>query len=291
MRANGTWERTGALWAACGLLVCACAGSGAAEARAARGEREKGEPVITVVYDNRSSSEALTPAWGFACLVEGLDKTILFDTGGDAETLLGNMSALGVSRHEIDVVVLSHDHADHTGGLIGLLDVHSQATVYLLDTFSSHLVGDARRSGATVVAVTEPLEVCAGATLTGPMVGSSGIPEQSLVLSSGDGAAVVTGCAHPGIVEIVERAGEVSGCDVLAALGGFHLFRTGENGIRRTAERLVDRGVRRAGPCHCSGDLGIEVFERVYGSDFLRVEAGTRLRLAELIQGDGSGAN
>ena len=100
---------------------------------------------VTIIYDNRVGAEGLKSAWGFACLVEGLEKTILFDTGGDGPTLLGNMAELGIKPRDVDVVVLSHAHWDHTGGLAAFLDVHSAVKVYLLESFPDEIGDDSRR--------------------------------------------------------------------------------------------------------------------------------------------------
>ena len=80
---------------------------------------------ITVVYNNYPYKEDLETGWGFSCLVEGADKTILFDTGGDGAVLLGNMDKLRIDPAVVDVVVLSHIHGDHTGGLEDFLEKKS----------------------------------------------------------------------------------------------------------------------------------------------------------------------
>lgn len=69
---------------------------------------------MTIVYDNNALQERLAADWGFSCLVKGLEKSILFDTGRDGRTLLSNMEKLGISPAEIDLVFLSHEHKDHT---------------------------------------------------------------------------------------------------------------------------------------------------------------------------------
>ncbi|MGD2271826.1 MAG: MBL fold metallo-hydrolase [Desulfobacterales bacterium] len=58
----------------------------------------------------------MSASWGFACVIKGPEKTILFDTGGDSAVLLNNMQQLGIDPKAIDVVVLSHIHGDHVGG-------------------------------------------------------------------------------------------------------------------------------------------------------------------------------
>lgn len=85
---------------------------------------------LTIVYDNNAYDPRLRTAWGFACLVEAGDATVLFDTGGDGATLLGNMDALELDPRDIDAIVLSHIHGDHTGGLLALLNRGITPTVF-----------------------------------------------------------------------------------------------------------------------------------------------------------------
>ncbi len=68
--------------------------------------RSEGDVMLTICYDNHPGEPGLRPAWGFACVVQGMDKTILFDTGGDGDTLLANMQELGIEPAHIDAVVL-----------------------------------------------------------------------------------------------------------------------------------------------------------------------------------------
>ena len=88
---------------------------------------------ITILYDYNpgDSDKRLETAWGFSCLVEGPEKTILFDTGGDSATLLRNMRTLGIDPRDMDVIVISHVHGDHVGGLAGFLEENHAVTVYL----------------------------------------------------------------------------------------------------------------------------------------------------------------
>ncbi len=90
-----------------------------------------------VVYDNNPYDERLKTDWGFSCFVVGLEKSILFDTGADGQTLLSNMEKLGIQPEQIDVVVLSHIHRDHTGGLEELLARNSRIEVWLPHFFPS----------------------------------------------------------------------------------------------------------------------------------------------------------
>ena len=86
---------------------------------------------ITVVFNNVPHLADLETGWGFSCLVEGLGKTILFDTGADGEVLLANMRRLELSPKTVETVVISHLHHDHTGGLDALLAANPDLEVWL----------------------------------------------------------------------------------------------------------------------------------------------------------------
>ena len=266
-------------------LVVGSSGFRAAEVdRASPPVNQEDESVtLTVVYDNRSGGEAITSGWGFACVVRGLEKTILFDTGADSEGLLSNMSALGIAPDEVDLVAISHAHNDHAGGLEGFLDARGAVPVYLLESFPASIAEAARERGCVVQEVTEPVTLCDGARLTGELTGAAGIPEQSLILVTEGSAALVTGCAHPGIVEIVRASNAISDGKVEMVVGGFHLMRETPESVGRVIVALRGEGVELAAPCHCTGDGAIEAFRDAYGDCFVSCMAGTTIEISEML--------
>lgn len=234
---------------------------------------------LTVVYDNNGPTSDTGPTdpvlrtgWGFACLVERGDDLLLFDTGGDAGILRNNLKALGVDAADIDVLVLSHYHSDHTGGLDALLDAGATPTVFVPASFPSAFKEQlAARTG--VVEVTGPAELLPGVHTTGEM--GSAIIEQSLVIETPEGLVVVTGCAHPGIVEIVRRAAERG--EVALVIGGFHLKDAGAAAIDGLIADLQTLGVGRVAPTHCSGDRARGRFAEAFGDDLVLVGVGSVL--------------
>ena len=80
---------------------------------------------LTILYDNYQYDINFNSSWGFSCLIEGLDQTILFDRGGKGSNLMHNIKAAGIDPSIVDMIVLSHDHWDHTGGLTQFLEVRS----------------------------------------------------------------------------------------------------------------------------------------------------------------------
>jgi 7,8-dihydropterin-6-yl-methyl-4-(beta-D-ribofuranosyl)aminobenzene 5'-phosphate synthase len=217
---------------------------------------------FTIVYDNNRYDERLQTAWGFSCLVEIGEATVLFDTGGDSPTLLGNMSKLGLDPQAIDAVVLSHAHGDHTGGLGGLLGTGAQPTVYAPAAFSASFKKGVR-ARAELVEVTGPVEILPGFHTTGEL--GSGIVEQALAVETAEGLVVVTGCAHPGVVELTRRAKESVGGEIYLVMGGFHLGGANRRRIEAIIADFREMGVQNVAPCHCTGDQARKMFADAFG--------------------------
>jgi 7,8-dihydropterin-6-yl-methyl-4-(beta-D-ribofuranosyl)aminobenzene 5'-phosphate synthase len=227
---------------------------------------------ITVLYDNYTLTEGCTTDWGFACIITGTEKCILFDTGTNGSILLGNMDKLQVSAGDVELVVISHFHTDHTGGLSSFLAKNSNVTAYLPLTASSGLVQTVRSRGATALLPTDTVQICEGAHVAGLTI--MGHVEQFLVLETPKGLVVITGCAHPGIVQIVQKAKEMLEKDVYFVFGGFHLLNDSNSQVMRTIGQFQELGVRKVGASHCTGDRAIELFEQEYGKDFVPIGVG-----------------
>jgi 7,8-dihydropterin-6-yl-methyl-4-(beta-D-ribofuranosyl)aminobenzene 5'-phosphate synthase len=236
---------------------------------------------MMILYDNNRFDPRLSTAWGFSCLVRGLDKTILFDTGGDAYTLLRNMRQLGIEPSEIDIVVLSHIHADHTGGLVGFLKRNQNVLVCLPGSFPGNFKEAVTSLGAGVDEVFEPMEIFPGAYTTGEL--GDEIREQALALKTAAGLVVITGCAHPGIVKTVRKAREITGEETVCMLvGGFHLGGELPSRIESIAEELRLLSVQKVAPCHCSGDETRRLFRENFGSNYLESGVGKKIDLPSL---------
>jgi 7,8-dihydropterin-6-yl-methyl-4-(beta-D-ribofuranosyl)aminobenzene 5'-phosphate synthase len=234
---------------------------------------------LTVLYDNNPYDELLDVGWGFSCLIRGTEKTILFDTGGSGPLLLNNMRKLGISPLETDLVVLSHIHGDHVGGLFDFLRENPDVDVYIPDSFPADFRNFIKAQKAGVKAVSGPERICRDVYMTGPLGGF--LPEQSLVIRTDRGLIIVTGCAHPGIVTIVEKAKDMFPDEVLLVLGGFHLLGESERGLNAVISRLRRLGVQGAGPCHCSGDAARELFRREWGKNYIDVGVGRVIKAAD----------
>lgn len=237
-----------------------------------------GPLTITILVNNIPFDPRLHTDWGFAALVENRDENLLFDTGGNGSILLRNMQELGADPARVRDVVLSHAHSDHTDGLDAFLNVASRPLVLLLSAFETPFIQSVKNQ-TKVIEATPGLQIAENILTTGNVGGS--IPEQSLVIRTGKGLVVITGCAHPGIVRIVETAVALTGDPVNLVLGGFHLDDESEGEIATIIGEFRRLGVQKVAPSHCTGDRAIAMFAAEYGEDFLRTGAGSIIRVEE----------
>lgn len=230
---------------------------------------------ITVIYDNTAYFEELTADWGFACVIDGAGKKILFDTGAKGNILMANIDSMRLDPGKVDVVVLSHAHWDHTGGLEAFLVRNSEVSVYVLKSFPDEVKKLVTNAGANLVEVSGPQTICKGVYTTGSM--GNAIKEQSLIISTDKGAVVITGCAHPGIVEIAEKTREMTDQPPLLVMGGFHLRGYSENDVKAIIEGFKGLDVNYVGPCHCTGEEQIGVFRQAYSERCLDIGVGREI--------------
>jgi len=239
---------------------------------------EKKSIKFTILYDNYVFKEGTKSDWGFSCLIEGTEKTILFDTGGKSDVLFHNIDQLKVNLSEVEQIVISHIHWDHTGGLLSVLDKNPDVQVYLPISFPKDFVKKVESKKARVVSVDEPLEICKNVFLTGEM--GDQIKEQSLIVNTSKGLIVVTGCSHQGIVNIIKRAKEMLNKDVCLVFGGFHLMRHSDEDVKNIIKQFKDLGVVKCGATHCTGDRAIELFKKAYGKNYVPMGTGKVLKIS-----------
>jgi len=232
---------------------------------------------ISVVYDNTAQDSRLTADWGFSCFVEGIESPILFDTGGDGAILLTNLEKLGIQPKDVKILFLSHIHWDHVGGVDAFLAQNGHVEVFAPHSFPEEFKNSIQAAGALVREVEDPVTVCTGTHSTGEL--GNALIEQSLVVETAQGLVVITGCAHPGIVEIVRAVKSRFGDEIYLVLGGFHLLDLSEEEIREIIREFRNLGVKRVAPCHCTGERAIQLFEADYGENFVKLGAGARISI------------
>ena len=235
---------------------------------------------ITILYDNKAV-EGFTADWGFSALIETDEETLLFDTGAKPEILKENGEKAGVDWQSINFIFISHNHWDHTGGLPFILQVTNQPELVVPETdleYFEELAGEK----AICVPVNAPTYISEKFISTGIMATGMENPaaEHSLIFQSSKGFILITGCSHPGIVEIAERATTICGEKLLLTIGGFHLYKKDAAEIEEIAQQLKNF-TEYVAPCHCTGDSGIEIFKTLWKERFVEAKAGVEIPLQE----------
>jgi 7,8-dihydropterin-6-yl-methyl-4-(beta-D-ribofuranosyl)aminobenzene 5'-phosphate synthase len=234
-------------------------------------------PVLTVLYDNYVFQDGCAADWGFAAIIEGFQKTILFDSGTKEDVFLKNVTDLNVDLKKVDLVFISHDHGDHTGGLPAFFKVKSGLPVYVPFGANPAFQSSITQRGGNLIAVKESLPIFPGVFSTGDL--GEAIHEQAIVIDSPEGLVVVTGCAHPGIVLILEKVKEIWKKDIRMVLGGFHLVQTPPAEVEKIVARFKELGVKRVGATHCTGAPAIEMFRKAFGPDFVELGVGRKITI------------
>ena len=237
---------------------------------------------ITTIFDNyyaeNQTLENLSTGWGFSALLEIADRKILFDTGADGNILLANMATLEIKPAEIETVVLSHNHDDHTGGLADLLAQNSNLKVYLPKSFPQSFKNEIISEGGQVVEVDQNLRITENVYSTGQL--GTSIKEQALLVKTSRGLIVITGCAHPELVEIVKESKKITGQEIYLIMGGFHLLEKSEAEIESVIKELKNLGVKKVAPSHCSGEKAKDLFKKEYQDDFINNGVGKIIEIS-----------
>jgi len=231
---------------------------------------------ITVVYDNMNYDPTLKSEWGFGCVIQTEEDTVLFDTGCNGKVLLDNMAKLNIDPCSIHSVVISHNHWDHQGGLKDFLTLNSEVTVFIPNSSPSDLEHEINSKGAKAVRVDSFRQISETIFSSGEL--RENIPEQSLVLQSPKGLIIITGCAHPGIVRIIEHIKPLFPYEpIYLAMGGFHLKSESAKNINKIVKTIQEYGIQQITPNHCTGQAAIEIFRQRFGEGFIESGVGRRI--------------
>lgn len=230
---------------------------------------------IRVIYDNYPKAEGLKTGWGFSVVIEGLEKNVLFDTGADQKIFEHNFRNMGLNVNDIDIVVLSHEHGDHTEGLPFIARNTKGIPVLFPYSFSDQFKKEVRSSGLEPLLIKGPVRVCSDLYSSGEFSGP--IPEQCLVLDTKNGLVVMTGCSHPGIIEMLKEIKTNFGKNIFLVSGGFHLLDKTEKEMQEIIQEMKSLGVVKCGATHCTGPKQIEMIRTAFGKDFVELGVGNAI--------------
>jgi 7,8-dihydropterin-6-yl-methyl-4-(beta-D-ribofuranosyl)aminobenzene 5'-phosphate synthase len=229
---------------------------------------------IQVLFDKETQRKDLHIGWGVSFLV---DDKILFDTGEKGEWLISNMRALKVDINKIQAVVISHDHWDHRDGLWKLLEKNHHMKVYVGSNFSQKFKDRVRSYQGQLVEVDVFTAIDKDIYTTGKIDGKylfQPMPEQALIVKTPKGLVILTGCAHPGIIKMLEAAQQRIHEKIYLVIGGFHLMGKRRKTIQGIINKFRELGVEKAAATHCTGKTAIKLFKEEYKDNFVEVRVG-----------------
>ncbi|MDD5131667.1 MAG: MBL fold metallo-hydrolase [bacterium] len=235
---------------------------------------------ILDLFDKETIDKKFHIGWGLSFLI---DNSILFDTGEKGDWLIANMRKLRINLDTLEAVVISHDHWDHTGGLWDILKLKKGMKVYGCTNFSKEFKDKVAKLQGELILADRFVEIAKDIFITGEIPGAYNdkyMPEQAVVLKTRKGLIIITGCAHPGILKIIEKVKtKFLKEPVNLVLGGFHLLDADKRAIELIGINLQKKGVIKVGPTHCSGEAAAEILKKQYGKNFIPIKTGQRIKI------------
>ncbi|OGP60850.1 MAG: hypothetical protein A2V65_10635 [Deltaproteobacteria bacterium RBG_13_49_15] len=259
---------------------------------------------ITTLVDNTvSAGKGLIGEHGLSFLIESGGRKILFDTG-QGFALPHNAGILGIKLSEVDTVVLSHGHYDHTGGLKSLLSCNSTFSLIahpgvFVQRFSkregrTHEIGipmmqrDFEKKGVRMVLDQKPQPLAPGITTTGEIPIECGYEfaddslfilndrrmvqdpledDQALFLETSRGIVILFGCAHRGPINTLKHVLKMTGTrEIHAVIGGLHLMKASKERIEKVVESFSKFKVKKIMVGHCTGfDATVALYREFQG--------------------------
>ncbi len=271
--------------------------------------------IITALIENTACREDIAAAHGLGLYIETPKHRILFDAGPSGDKLLKNSARLGIDLGTVDIAVLSHGHYDHSGGLFDFLSINTKAVLYMnVHAPECHVAGTGsdfrdigisrnilERFGDRIAFTDGYYEIddslslfsdiksrrllsSSGASLLEKCAEGAYVPdsfkhEQSLIIKENGRSVLISGCAHRGIVNIIERFSEIIGNEPDLVVSGFHLTNPGAGTdepielIMDVAEELVRKNTKYYS-CHCTGINPFKHMKSVLGNKLQYLSAG-----------------
>ncbi len=218
---------------------------------------------IKIVFDKSVMNEGFLSGYGFSALVYNYytENYILFDIGQNQDVLLHNIKKLNVDISEIKKVVISHNHIENTGGLLGIYEMNPHIDIYI--PAESYILYKRKYKDSNVHGVSESIEIEKNVFSTGQL--GNYLKEQALILKTEYNELIIlVGCAHPGLEEIINS---ITGYNksIKAVIGGFHSFR----------KYTYLEGIDIIGPCYCTEHT--DEIQKIFSEQFTEICVGISL--------------
>ena len=264
--------------------------------------------ITTLIENNPDQENSLCFEHGLSMLIETEDKKILFDTGKSGD-FLKNAETLCCDMKNLDYLVISHGHYDHSGGVTALLKTLTDTTTLVVGAsffepkYRKEQEGTYRFNGNSfqekdfllkhvqISKITKKMEY-----LTEQILIFSGFEKSndfektdpSFCLKENNvyvqdnfqdeivmgtitklGLVVITGCSHAGIVNILDAIAAVTKIPIYAVIGGTHLIAADDERIEKTIKAMKRLNIKKIAVSHCTGETAIYKLKDAFGADFI----------------------
>ena len=247
---------------------------------------------IISLVENTTNNDEFKCAHGLSLYIETEKHKIIFDVGPNSY-FLENAKKLNVNIEDVDIVIISHGHDDHGGGLKTFFSVNSKAKVYIHEGFFKPHFSTSRGPEPRFIGIDKDIEANGRFIYTENITkiddeltifanpethdlisqsnktllaeyGSGLVPdefehEHNLIISYKDKKILLCGCSHRGIVNILSTAEKVIGSQIDYVIGGFHLMNPSTKKVEsyellnKIADELLKREKTEYYTCHCTG--------------------------------------
>lgn len=272
---------------------------------------------ITTLVNNTMPAP-LKSEHGLSFWIEFAGKNILFDTGR-SDAIIRNAEFLDIDLTKTDIVVLSHGHYDHTGGLCAVLELAPDAQVYLHPDaarirYSCHR-GKAPKEISMPHAACEklgtlfpkgrifftakPHTIAPNLTITGAIPRTNNFEDtggpfyleddcrsadpltddQALLITTPKGLVVILGCSHAGIVNTLNYAASLTQQPIRTVIGGMHLGSASQDRLSKTIEAIHRFNVQHLIPCHCTGDAAATELQKHFPNAFHAIHSSIHITI------------
>lgn len=273
---------------------------------------------LTTLCENTAGKPGLMAEWGLSILVQVDSVNVLFDTGGNFAAVR-NADKLGVDLRAVDAIVLSHAHADHTGGLREVLmrsgpkEIIAHPAIWELKYVKrayedkEAFIGvpftraELEQCGASFTLRKDPVYITDTIVTTGEIAQTTDfegiepifyvkeggslrndlIPDDlALIVRTKEGLVIVLGCAHRGMISTIRHAQLITGEErVHTVVGGTHLFPKTDEQTEKAIVALREIGIQKIGVSHCTGFCASVRLVQEFGDTFFQNNAGTTYTL------------
>lgn len=247
---------------------------------------------ITTLSENTvpQGGKNLIGEHGLSFYIETETHKVLFDTG-QGIALTNNAGVMGIDLSQIDKVILSHGHYDHSGGLEKLVELNREFALYAHPEAFGQKVKQAddaykfigipvekrslEQKGIKLKLDNTSVQIAPGIMTTGAIPqkndfetvepgyfiqnGNKVAPDaladdQAIILDTSRGVVVLLGCSHRGVINTLTHVASLTGKkNIHAIFGGLHLGKASDSKLRKIVDHLAEFGLKKIGVGHCTG--------------------------------------